>query len=533
MQSGTPPTTPAVPAAPPKPAHRRVAVAATVAAAAEWYDYLIFGIAAAIVFGPHFFPSGSSVAGVLAAFATFAVGFVARPVGGVLAGQFGDRYGRKPVLVASLATMGAATVLIGLLPTYATAGVWAPVGLVALRIVQGLAVGAQWGGAMLLATEYAPPGRRGVYGGLVQLGVPLGLVLANGSFLLASAVAPGDGFDRWGWRLPFLLGAGVIGIAVLIHRQVDDTPEFRRVAQRLAESQRGRRRAERGGARGPAAASPGRSRRDPSPLAQILRHHRRTVLLATGAFTVVSATFYVLITGTLDYATRSLGMGRSAVLAITLVVSVCQFVTLPAFAALSDRYGRLRVYAVGAVAVGVWSVPMFLLIDTGSVAAVLVALLVGCVALSLMYGPQAALFTELFAAEVRYTGASLGYQLGSLVGGGIAPFVMVALIEATGTSLAVAGYLVVLCLAALLSLRAIARRPVHGGPADPATAAGRAGAAGRSGSGRSGAAGPGGADGSDVEGMGVWPPAGRAGTGRGRERGIVVEDGPDPLLQQR
>lgn len=475
--------------------HRRVAVAATVAAAAEWYDYLIFGIAAAIVFGPHFFPSGSSVAGVLAAFATFAVGFLARPAGGVLAGHFGDRYGRKPVLVASLATMGAATVLIGLLPTYATAGLLAPAGLVLLRIVQGLAVGAQWGGAMLLATEYAPAHRRGVYGGLVQLGVPLGLVLANASFLLASAVAPGDGFDRWGWRLPFLLGAGVIGIAVFIHRQLDDTPEFRRVEQRLAQRPRQYQRG-----------------RGPSPLAQILRHHRRTVLLATGAFTVVSATFYILITGTLDYATRSLGMSRSQVLTITLVVSVCQFITLPAFAALSDRYGRLRVYATGAVAVGVWSVPMFLLIDTGSVAAVLVALLVGCVALSLMYGPQAALFTELFAAEVRYTGASLGYQLGSLVGGGVAPFVMVALIEATGTSLTVAGYLAVLCLAALLSLRAIARRPAAVSAAVSSS---------------------GGVAGSDVEREGGRQAVDSVEAGRARERGVVVEDGADPLLQQR
>ncbi|MGP3948573.1 MFS transporter [Streptomyces sp. 7N604] len=417
---------------------RRTAGAAALAAAVEWYDYFIFGIAAALVLGDQFFPSASPVAGVLAAFATFAVGFIARPFGGVIAGHFGDKHGRKPMLVLALTVMGLATTAIGLLPSYQTIGILAPVLLVLLRILQGIAVGAQWGGAMLMATEYAPPGKRGLYGSLVQLGVPIGVVTANLAFLVSGSAA-GGAFASWGWRLPFLVGVLVMLLAWYIHARVEETPEFREAEERLAAQEK--------------AQQTGRS-----PLREILRNHRRTVLLAGGSFTVNTAAFYIMITGVLDYTTRELGMNRSSVLGVSLLVSCFQLLMIPAAAALSDKIGRIRVYEIGAVGLLVWAVPMFLLIDTGSLLGLAVATFVCSVFLSIMYGPQAALFAELFSAEMRYTGASLGYQLAAVLGGGLAPFVMVLLLEGTGTSMSVSGYIIALALIALASIAVLKRR---------------------------------------------------------------------------
>ncbi|MFF9865602.1 MFS transporter [Streptomyces sp. NPDC013953] len=416
---------------------RKVALAAALASAVEWYDYFVFGIAAALVLGDLYFPAGSSSAGVLAAFATFAVGFLARPVGGVIAGQLGDRRGRKPMLVLALTLMGIATLGIGLLPTYATIGIAAPLLLVLLRVLQGIAVGAQWGGAMLMATEYAPEGKRGLYGSLVQLGVPIGVVTANTVFLLAGAFTSDAAFAAWGWRVPFLVGFLVLGLAWYIHTRVEETPAFQEAERALAEQEKSEPR---------------------SPLRTILRHHLGTVLLAGGSFAVNTATFYIIITGVLDYATRELDMKRSAVLTVSLCVSLTQLVLIPAAAALSDRIGRLRIYALGAVGLLVWAVPMFLLIDTASLLWLAVGTFVTSCFLSIMYGPQAALFAELFTAEMRYTGASLGYQIAAVLGGGLAPFVMVLLLEATGTSMAVSAYIVVLAVVALISIRILARR---------------------------------------------------------------------------
>lgn len=431
-RSGTAPAdTPAA------PNRRRVATAAALASAVEWYDYFVFGIAAALVLGDLYFPSGSSSAGVLAAFATFAVGFLARPVGGIIAGQLGDKRGRKPMLVLALTLMGTATAGIGLLPTYETIGIAAPVLLVLLRIVQGIAVGAQWGGAMLMATEYAPEGKRGLYGSLVQLGVPIGVVSANTVFLVAGAVTSDSTFAAWGWRVPFFVGFLVLGLAWYIHTQVEETPEFREAEKALAEKEKGEAR---------------------SPLRTILREHLGTVFLAGGSFAVNTATFYIIITGVLDYATRELDMKRSAVLAVSLCVSLTQLVLIPAAAALSDRIGRLRIYAAGAVGLLVWAVPMFLLIDTGSLLWLGVGTFVTSCFLSIMYGPQAALFAELFTAEMRYTGASLGYQIAAVFGGGLAPFMMVLLLEATGTSMAVSAYIIGLAVIALVSIRILASR---------------------------------------------------------------------------
>ncbi|MEW2397688.1 MFS transporter [Streptomyces sp. NPDC046862] len=420
---------------------RKVATAAALASAVEWYDYFVFGIAAALVLGDLYFPAGSPSAGVLAAFATFAVGFLARPVGGVIAGHLGDKRGRKPMLVVALTLMGLATTGIGLLPTYETIGIAAPVLLVLLRVAQGVAVGAQWGGAMLLATEYAPEGKRGVYGSVVQLGVPIGVVSANTVFLVAGAATSETAFTAWGWRVPFLIGLFVLGLAWYIHRRVEETPEFRAAEQALVEKER---------------------EEKSSPLRTILRDHLGTVLLAGGSFAVNTATFYILITGVLDYTTRELGMRRGPVLAVSLCVSLTQLVLIPAAAALSDRVGRIRVYALGAAGIALWAVPLFLLIDTGSLLWLAVGTFVASCFLSIMYGPQAALFAELFTPEMRYTGASLGYQIAAVFGGGLAPFVMVLLLEATGTSMAVSAYIVGLAVVALVSIKVLAgRSPVR------------------------------------------------------------------------
>jgi MFS family permease len=434
----TKPTAPDTDSISPSSTHRRrVATAAALASAVEWYDYFIFGTAAALIFGKQFFPSFSPVAGVLASFATFAVGFGARPLGGILAGHLGDKHGRKPMLVMALACMGLATTIIGLLPPYATIGILAPIILVLLRLLQGIAVGAQWGGAMLLATEYAPEGKRGIYGSLVQLGVPIGVVLANSTFLVAAQVTPASAFTSWGWRLPFLVGVLVIILAWYIHTRVEETPEFRAAEAKMAAEERARAH---------------------SPLGHVLRNNLGTVLLASGSFIVNHATFYIIITGVLDYTTRDLHMARNTVLMVSLLVSMTQLVVIPAAASVSDRVGRLRVYTLGAAGLLVWAVPMFLLIDTASIAMLAVGTFVGSLFLSIMYGPQAALFAELFDAETRYTGASLGYQISGVLGGGLAPFIMVLLLESTGTSLAVSGYIIVLAVIALLSIAVLARR---------------------------------------------------------------------------
>ncbi|TXS45735.1 MFS transporter [Streptomyces sp. uw30] len=414
---------------------RRVATAAALASAVEWYDYFVFGIAAALVLGDLYFPAGSSTAGVLAAFATFAVGFLARPIGGIVAGHLGDKRGRKPMLVLALTLMGIATTGIGLLPTYDTIGVAAPILLVALRIAQGVAVGAQWGGAMLLATEYAPEGKRGVYGSVVQLGVPIGVVTANTVFLLAGAFTTDAQFAAWGWRVPFLIGLFVLALAWYIHTRVEETPEFREAERALAEKEQAE---------------------QSSPLRAIMKDHLGTVLLAGGSFAVNTATFYILITGVLDYTTRELDMDKSAVLTVSLCVSLTQLVLIPAAAALSDKVGRIRVYALGAVGIALWAVPLFLLIDTGSLLWLAVGSFVASCFLSIMYGPQAALFAELFTPEMRYTGASLGYQIAAVLGGGLAPFVMVLLLEASGTSMAVSAYIIGLAVIALLSIKVLA-----------------------------------------------------------------------------
>lgn len=410
-------------AARPSPATiRKVLMAACAGSAIEWYDFFIYLTAAALVFPAIFFPTDiSPVAAVLASLSTGAVAFVARPVGGALFGHFGDRLGRKPTLVIALLTMGVATTLVGALPTFATIGVLAPILLFVLRFCQGLAVGGQWGGAVLLATEYAPPDKRGFYGSFAQVGVPIGLVLGNAFFLVLGAMMTPEAFNAWGWRIPFLASIVLIGLAMYIQLRLEETPAFRQLQERQQQD-----------------AADGTPQR--SPLLEVFRDHWKQVLLAGGAFFVVNGAFYVMITGMLDYGTRDLGLERQTMLFTVLVSSFAQIFFLGFWSAISDRFGRRPVYLAGAALLGLWAFPMFWLVDTRSFLLITVALTVGQLFLSMMYGPQAALFSEMFSARVRYSGASMGYQLASVFAGGLAPLIMVYLLDRTGTSLSVAVY---------------------------------------------------------------------------------------------
>lgn len=412
----------------------KLATAAVFATALEWFDFLVYATAAALVFNELFFPSVSPVAGTLASFATLAVGFVARPLGGVIAGHVGDRFGRKPPLVASMLLMGVSTFAIGVLPGYDSIGVWAPVLLVIARLVQGLGVGAQWGGAALLLTEHAPVERRGFYGSLVQTGAIVGAVAGNLFFLILSSTLTDEQFGSWGWRIPFLSGLFLVLIGAYVQMKIEDTPVFRQMQQESAESTReaGLRKA---------------------PLVEAVRLHGREILQAAGAFFVVNATFYILISGILNYATDTVGMSRNAILWCVMIAGLTQVVSMPFFGGLTDRMGsRKKLYLIGTVLMGLFAFPLFWLVDTGSTPLVFIGLLIAFTIHATMYGPQAALYAEMFPADVRFSGASLGYQFASVFAGGLAPFIMTALLAATGSSWSVSAYILACAVVTFVSV---------------------------------------------------------------------------------
>lgn len=409
----------------------KIAVTASAGAAIEWYDFFIYGTAAALVFPKLFFPADlPPFVAQIAAFSTFAVGFLARPIGGLLFGHFGDLFGRKRALAVALLIMGVATTCVGLLPTYATAGVLAPLLLVLLRFVQGLAVGGQWGGAALLAIESAPPGKQGFYGSFVQIGVPLGVVLANVVFLLAGVLLPPDHFLDWGWRVPFLLSVALVMIGLYVQFALEE-PQAPKAETDLPKA---------------------------PPLVRILKEHLGDVLLAGGAFVANNVCFYVAITYAVAYGATTVGVAKETMLSAVMIGSVVMVPVLIACGAASDRYGRRGIFMLGAVLCGLWAFAMFPLIDTGSPLLITVAISVALVLISLMYGPQAALFAELFPVEVRYSGASLGYQIGSVFGGGFAPIIATALFERFRSSGSIAIYMAAMCLVSLASTWMLAQR---------------------------------------------------------------------------
>lgn len=414
----------------------KVAIAAATGASIEWYDFFIYGTAAALVFPTLYFPQTlSPYVAQLAAFSTFAVGFLARPVGGALFGHFGDRFGRKTTLVIALLIMGSASTLIGLLPGYAVLGDLAPLLLVILRFVQGLAVGGQWGGAVLLTVESAPPEKRGYFGSFAQIGVPIGLVLANAVFYVVGAQFGPAAFESWGWRLPFLLSIVIVGVGMYIQFQLEETAEF---STEVIGT--------------PAA-------KKKSPILDVIVAHPKEIALAGGAFIANNICFYVAITYAIAYGTSTLHLPKQLMLSAVMIGSVAMIPALMMAGWLSDRWGRVGIFMTGAALAGLWALAFFPLVDTASPTLVTLAITVELILLSVMYGPQAALFAELFPVKLRYSGASLGYQAGAVVGGGFAPIIAATLLEQFNTSLSIALYMLVACAISFISTYLLSHSP--------------------------------------------------------------------------
>ena len=412
------------------PAEERKVLAGTlVGTSIEWYDFFIYAQAAGLVLAPLFFAplaeSNPGLAQVLS-FATIGISFLFRPLGAVVAGYLGDKLGRKKMLVFTLIMMGLATSLIGLLPTYAQIGIAAPILLILLRILQGFSAGGEWGGAALMAVEHAPTGRRGFFGAFPQIGVPVGMILATSTLWVLTSMLSPEEFMAWGWRIPFLLSIVLIIVGYLIRRAVEESPVFADLQRRRKESS--------------------------APLRELLRTHKKSVLLTAITFIGNNAAGYLLIAFFATYAVTVLGMDRPTVLLATTLASFGWLVFTLWGGAVSDRLGRVRTFQIGYTFLALWAVPMWFLIDTGDIVWYFVALFVMTFGLGLSYGPQASLYAEMFPANVRYSGVSIGYALGAILGGAFAPMIAEALMGATGQSWTIGVYIAV---AALISLAGV------------------------------------------------------------------------------
>jgi MFS family permease len=410
---------------------RRAVIASTVGTSIEWYDFFLYGTAAALIFPQLFFPEQSKFAGILLSYGTQFVGFAARPLGAALFGHFGDRIGRKGTLVATLLLMGVGTFLIGCLPTYASIGAMAPVLLVLLRVAQGLGVGGEWGGSVLLAMEWGSPRRRGLFASFPQMGVPMGLLLSTGAVKLVEAWT-GSTFETWGWRIPFLASAVLVAIGLYVRLRVLESPEFAAVRKQEKVVR--------------------------MPVLEVVRTQPREILTSALVRLSEQAPFYLFITFVLTYGVEQVKLDKGALLNDVLVAATIGLVSVPLFGALSDVIGRRLMYGIGIVGTAAFAFPYYSLLDRGTSGAVLIAIVVSLLFHDMQYGPQAALIAERFGTNVRYSGAGLGYQLASVIAGGPAPLIAAKILEDTGSSTWISWYIVGCCAVAMIALLAMPAR---------------------------------------------------------------------------
>ena len=414
---------------------KRVIMSSLVGTTIEWYDFFLYGSAAALVFNRLFFPSYDPITGTLLAFATYALGFVARPVGGIVFGHFGDRIGRKRLLMLSLILMGVATILIGLLPTYSQIGIWAPIALIVLRLVQGFAVGGEWGGAVLMVAEHGDSARRGFWASWPQAGVAAGSLLATGILALMAGVQSEADFLDWGWRIPFLLSAVLVVVGFYIRNRVPESPLFEEAREEQAEAPK-------------------------IPAIDVFRERPMALVLGAGLRVGENISYYILTVFSLSYLVDVADETRSLALNALLIGAAIQFFAIPFFAHLSDRIGRRPVYAFGGLGLAAWSFALFPLLGSGENLSIMIALVVGLVLHGAMYGPQAAFIAELFPTRIRYSGVSLAYQLTSIVAGSLAPIIALWLYREYQSALPVAIYVGASC--AISGVSALLARETKG-----------------------------------------------------------------------
>jgi MFS family permease len=420
---------------------RRAVVASTVGTSIEWYDFFLYSTATGLVFAKLFFPKSDPLVGTLNVFLIYAVGFIARPIGAAIFGHYGDRIGRKATLIATLLLMGVATFLIGFVPSYASIGIWGAILLVVLRFVQGVGVGGEWGGSVLLSMEWGHKGRRGLIASWPQFGVPVGLFLANAGLLIMSNIA-GKGFATWGWRVPFYFSIVLVAVGLYVRLRVFETPLF----QRLLDAKR----------------------IEPDPVLQVIRRNWKEILQSAFLRLSEQAPFYIFTAFVFTYGTTVLKQSRNFVLYAVLAASAISFFTIPFFGYLSDRIGRKRMYMAGVIVMGIWGFVYFGLLDTKVAALMFIAILLSLIPHDMQYGPQAALIAESFTGRLRYSGASLGYQLASVIAGGPAPLIATALyggatwfgVKVGGykTSLAIAWYILACAVISLIAVAAVRDR---------------------------------------------------------------------------
>ncbi|WET79014.1 MFS transporter [Amycolatopsis sp. QT-25] len=431
----------------PRTSMGRVVAASLVGTAVEWYDFFLYGSAAALVFNKLFFPNSDPLVGVMLAFLTYALGFVARPIGGLVFGHFGDRLGRKKLLMVSLMLMGASTAAIGLLPTYGSIGIWAAVLLTSLRLVQGFAVGGEWGGAVLLVSEHGSAERRGFWASWPQAGVPIGNLLATAVLAILAGTMDEAAFLSWGWRIPFLLSAALVVLGFWIRTAVEDAPAFIK-AKELVDAGNTPRRA---------------------PALEALRRHPKEIAICMAARVGENVSYYVITAFVLTYVTTHLKLSSGVVLTALLVANAVHLVAIPLFGALSDRAGRRPVYLAGAIGTAAWAPVFFHLLDTRQPALIILAVTGGLFMHAAMYGPQAAFFAEQFDISVRYSATSIGYQVTSIFAGSLAPIIAVALLRNYGSATPIVIYIAIAAAISVLGIlaaretrrRDISKVPTH------------------------------------------------------------------------